>query len=347
VQKQEFLSRWLEIIKKSSALMIYKQNFINSLLGAIRNCSTRHTYDTAWIRSVVEVLESYNIGPDKSDIEIEIRDMAEKVIKYYWNQTVYFDLAQGSNPLKQPELIRRTRDLLKDYYKNRPAEPVTLENTSFNTFQKEKLEEHIDTAGEILKNDVIPRYLLQGMGQEKYVIYKKGEEKIVLPHATAQAITENSRLIVEAAYYKWSQILENYNTSPRLNRKIRIIDTVNLRDRPLTFYTKYLDIENPEHLCFNCGQPITPEDLFINHVLPWSYLCSDDIWNLVYTHRSCRSTITGPLPSEFLVARLDKRNRSLLEKLASYVETDMVAGALKDSVTRGLVKKYWVHCQER
>lgn len=347
MQKQEFLSRWLEIIKKSSALMIYKQNFISSLLGAIRNCSTRHTYDTAWARSVVEVLESDTIGPDRGELEIEIRPMAEKVIKYYWDQTVYFGLAQGPNPLKQPELIRRVRDLIKDYYKSRPAEPVTFENANFNPFQKEKLEEHIDTASEILKNEVIPRYLLRGNGQEQYVKYHKGEEYILLPHAAATAITENSLLIIEAVYYRWSQILENYNTSPRLNRKVRIIDAVDLRDRPLTFYTKYLDIENPDHLCFNCGQPVNDEDLFINHVLPWSYLCSDDIWNLVYTHRSCRSTIAAHLPSEFFVARLDKRNRSLLDKLTAYVETDMVAGALQDSINRGLVRKYWVQCQEK
>ena len=28
----------------------------------------------------------------------------------------------------------------------------------------------------------------------------------------------------------------------------------------------------------------------VDHILPWSFLYSDDLWNLVYSHRSCNSS---------------------------------------------------------
>ncbi len=343
MQKQEFLSRWLEIIKKSSAVLVYKQEFVGRLLTAVRNCASRHTYDPAWARALVEVVLEAGTG---RDLEVDLGATAAKMVKYYWNQTVFFDLIQGSNPCRQPDLIRRVRELTDNYYKNRrPREPVRFENAGFNPRLKEKLEEHVDAAREILKNDVVARFLGKGPLQGEFVRYNRGEDTLTLPQNAVSAVAENSALIIEAIYYRWAQILEKYNSSPRLNRKVRVIETDDLRDRPLSYYARYLDLENPGRLCFLCGQPVEDPDLAISHVIPWSYLCSDDIWNLVYTHKDCNPAGGRPAPPEFFIARLEKRNRALLSKLADYVETDVVAGTLNDAVNRNLVRKNWICCQ--
>lgn len=346
MQKQEFLSKWLEIIKKSSAVLVYKQDFVSRLLAAIRNCATRHTYDTAWARALVEVAVEAGSGAGGGDLDIDLRSTAACMIKYYWDQTIYFGLVQGSNPCRQPDLIRRVRELIGDYHGNRrPGDPVRFESASFNPRLKDKLEEHIGAATDILKNDVASRFLEKGRLQGDFISYNRGGDSLVLPLNAASAIRDNTPLITEAIYYRWAQILERYNSSPRLNRKVRVIDTVELRDRPLSYYARYLDLENPGRQCFLCGQQVEDQDLLICHVIPWSYLCSDDIWNLVYTHRGCHSDKTGPVPPELFIARLEKRNKALLGKLADYVETDMVAGALQDAVTRNLVRRNWICCQ--
>ncbi|MFZ5632624.1 MAG: HNH endonuclease [Bacillota bacterium] len=347
MQKQEFLSRWLEIIKRSSAILVYKQDFVNRLLEAIRKSATRHTYDLAWARALVEAAGEVTVSPDRGETEVHLQSTAEKMIKYYWDQTVFFGLVQGANPCRQPDLMCRVRELINDYYRGRrPGEPVCFMNANFNPRLKEKVEEHIRAAGEILKKDVVTRFLGKGRLNDEFIKYSGGEESLTLPQNTLAAIRENSPLITEALYYRWAQVLEKYNTSPRLNKKVRIIDSAELRERPLSFYAKYLDLENPGRLCFICGQPVEDKDLSIGHVIPWSYLCSDDIWNLVYQHKSCASAKTGPVPSEFVIARLEKKNKALLAKLVSYVETDMVAGALQDAVNRNLVRKNWLCCRE-
>lgn len=346
MQRQEFLSRWLEIIKKSSAVLVYKQDFIARLLAAVRNCATRHTYDPAWARALVETAgRSRTAGG--VDLEIDLRDTAAKMIRYYWDQTFFFNLVQGSNPSRQPELIRRVRDLIGEYVKSRrPGGPVRFEDAGFNTLFREKLEDHIEAAAEILKNDVAARFLEKGRLPGEFVRYSRGQASLLLNQNAASALAENGPLVTEAIYCRWTQILEKYNNSPRLNRKVRVIDSPDLQDRPLTYYAKYLDLDNPDRLCFYCGQPVEGREPGISHLIPWSYLCSDDIWNLVYAHGSCKPAGAGPAPPEFFIARLEKRNLSLLEKLAGYVETDIVAGTLHDAVNRNLVRKCWICCRD-
>lgn len=347
MQRQEFLSRWIEIIKRSSATLVYKQNFVNAVLRAVRNCSTRHTYGTAWARAVVEELEGHKISPERGEIALDLRSTARKMAGYYWDQTVYFSLRQGPNPLRQPRILRGIKDLLKEYRKRSPqCAPVPFREAVFSPGLKEMLDQVVDTALEIVTGEILPRFQLKGQGKENFINYQKGADVLYLPQAAASAIVENSPLILEAVYYRWAQILEMYNTSPRLNRKVRIIDTADLRDRPLSHYEKYLDIENPGRLCFYCGQPVDGESPPMDHVLPWSYLCSDDVWNLVYTHPGCRPGEYGRVLPQFFMARLEKRNSVLLEKLAAYAESDMVAGALQDAVSRGIVRKYWTLCQD-
>lgn len=345
MHKQEFLTRWLEIIKKSSAILVYKQDFVNRMLVAVRNCATRHTYDTAWARALVEVAGETKAGPEGSGTQIDLGITAARMIKYYWNQTLFFGLVQGANPCNQPELVRRVRDLIGEYQGNRrPADPVRFENTALTPYLKEKLAGHIEAAREILKNDVVERFLARGEVHGEFIRYSRGQDSIVLPTNAITAIRENRPLITEAIYYRWAQILEMYNSSPRLNRKVRVIDREDLRERPISYYSRYLDLENPGRLCFLCGQPVKEGDLSAMHVIPWSYLCSDDIWNLVYAHKSCQSA-RDPIPPEFFIARLEKRNRALLDKLCAYTGTDMAAGTLQDAISRNLVRKSWIGCQ--
>ncbi|MFZ5597357.1 MAG: HNH endonuclease [Bacillota bacterium] len=343
MQKQEFLSKWLEIIKNSSAIMLEKQNFVNSLLKSIRNCSPRHTYDIAWMRAMLDILEKDEASPGKGGIMIDLHLTAARMISYYWDQTAFFELVQGPNPARQPDLIARTGELIKSYYRTIGIDgPVPFEKARFNTRLRGELEELVQAAVEILKNDVVAGFFSRGQWPENFHKYNRGEQTLLLSPAAASAISENSLLITETVYYRWTQILENYNLCPRLNRKIRIIDSPDPRDRQLSFYSKYLDLENPEHLCFICGRPVDREELQISHVIPWSCLCSDDIWNLVYTHGKCRWPGSRPVPSEFFIARLEKRNRKLLSLLDQHVEEDIVAGALQDAVSRDLLKKSWI-----
>lgn len=47
-------------------------------------------------------------------------------------------------------------------------------------------------------------------------------------------LKENSLIVFDAINYRWSQMLENFNHSPRICKKVKIIDEDKVRRKPLT-----------------------------------------------------------------------------------------------------------------
>ncbi|MBT6144165.1 MAG: hypothetical protein HOH74_01975 [Gemmatimonadetes bacterium] len=53
----------------------------------------------------------------------------------------------------------------------------------------------------------------------------------------------------------------------------------------------------------------------IDHVIPWSFMFSDDLWNLAYCHSGCNSSKSNKMPTENTIERLEGRNKRLLDSL--------------------------------
>ena len=51
------------------------------------------------------------------------------------------------------------------------------------------------------------------------------------------------------------------------------------------------------------------DDISVDHVIPWSFMYSDDIWNLVLTTKSNNSKKSNIVPSEDVIERLKERNK--------------------------------------
>ena len=81
--------------------------------------------------------------------------------------------------------------------------------------------------------------------------------------------------------------------------------------------TKRFDRELIENINYPIGlsddELIEKDELSIDHVIPWSYLYSDDIWNLVYVHKVCNSSKSNRIPSKSDIKELKERNLRLQE----------------------------------
>ena len=73
--------------------------YIKDLTTIIRDCSMDNTYKMSWIRSIVEYSTK-----NPSVTKVHFNDLSPLIFKYYWNQTIFFNLEQGSNPNKKPEI---------------------------------------------------------------------------------------------------------------------------------------------------------------------------------------------------------------------------------------------------
>lgn len=113
----------------------------------------------------------------------------------------------------------------------------------------------------------------------------------------------------------------------------------------LSKFKEYLDIENSQRICFICGKHIDNSELSIDHVIPWSYLYSDDLWNLVYVHKSCNSSKSNIIPLEEDIQKLKDRNKRLLQELEEKHVNNKIVNELDLSIQKDYVNKFWIGCK--
>ena len=161
-----------------------------------------------------------------------------------------------------------------------------------------------------------------------------------------QLIKEHADILFQLINYRWAQKLEDIDGSPRIAKKIKGVyrEQVPKRASPRKFKT-YLDAENPEQVCFHSGKPIADGDVAIDHVIPWSYLYADNLWNLVYVDRRENSAKGNRIPDEATIMRLESRNRRFLEALKLQGDQSKHSAELQIAIDRDFVRRFWIGCR--
>lgn len=321
-------------------------NFIEKWLHIIRTCSFDNTYKMAWAKSITEIAIEYEKLRD-SKIEIHLRDIAKNVLRYYFEQTIFFDLQQSANPNKPPMMVTIAKNLIASYKASTGSvKPVKWFKSNIESLCPEDYEKAIAATVRALKTDVSYRFLrLEGKEVEGVYEYEQKADSLFIQVENLQALKQNKLIVLDAINYRWTQMLENFNHSPRLSKKVRIIDEDQVQRKSLSKFASYLQVENPENECFLCGTKIVGEKPAIDHVIPWSYLYSDDLWNLVFAHQSCNSSKSNSIPSEEMIVRLEHRNNEMLKRFKQIEKKDKHISELEIANDKNLVRKFWIACQ--
>lgn len=322
--------------------------FLETWLFIIRNCSFDNTYKASWSKAITEIAVEYDYENMQEDvIEIPLTTIAQKVIRYYWEQISFFDLKQSGNPVKPPVIVSIVKELIASYQaKTGSLKPIKWFKANVEDLCKQEYDKAIKDIVKALKADVSYRFLrIEGKKIEGIYEYEQKADCLYIAADNLKQLKENSLIVFDAINYRWTQMLENFNHSPRISKKVKIIDEDNIRRKPLSKFSLYLNVENPEHVCFLCGYVIVEETPAIDHVIPWSYLYSDDLWNLVYAHQSCNSSKSNVIPNEEMIERLEDRNSVLIGLLKKNGIKDKHASELEMAIENNFVKKFWIACQ--
>ena len=282
----------------------------------IKECSYSNTYKMAWSKGIVELSNKY-FNSDKEYVNISLFEIAEKMFKYYWDQTIFFNLFQSA-PNQPPVILREVKRIIglyKDYIKE--FKPIVFERV------KDKIinimnEEYLKSIKECVKNikvNVMPFFLNLNSIQYNFYEIDNKNNQIIIKTSFIKELYNNQEDLYDLINYRWSMMLENYNSCPRIAKKVRIMDEQIIERKPLNIFDKFLDLENDNHKCFICGNKIEDEDLSRDHVIPWSYMYSDDLWNIVYVHKGCNSSKSNITPSLENINNLKERNNKLKELL--------------------------------
>jgi hypothetical protein len=302
-------------------------DYLRNLTRVIRECKMTNTYKMCWMRSIVEYLIN---NPCEDTIKFD--ELSPLIFKYYWNQIIFFDLQQGSNPDKPPEICQIVKKKI-DLYKGKKPEVFTRVLTTIDVPVKE--------ISNVLIKDVSWRFLeIDGKALDLYELNKNTRE-IKIKHS--DIVRNNADILFELINYRWVQELEKYNSSPRISKKVNGTNREDIKRGSLRKFHKYLDLENPNKICFISGKKI--QNLSVDHVIPWSYLYSDDLWNLVYVEQGLNSSKSNTIPSEEMIEKLIDRNHRLMKKMLHNGFTDKQKEELDLSIRRDYVKQFWIGCK--
>lgn len=308
------------------------EKYIQDLCEVIRHGEMENTYKMVWIRSIIETCV---IEPELDIIHFD--QLSRKIFGYYWNQTIYFDLEQSPNPKKRPEIYQLVVSEIDQYRSKYGFQPQWFSKI------ENKLSIPIIRISKVLSKDVCWRFPI--VSGAEFDLYELDKKEKTIRVKRPDLLREYSQLLFELINYRWVQKLEEFNHAPRIAKKVRGTDGEKLRRASLTKFKEYLDIANPDHICFYTGVKVNNKDLAIDHVLPWSYLFSDDLWNLVYVDRSYNSSKGNRIPSEEIIQKLEKRNILLLKKMNDLGNDNKHMQELQLSIDDDLVRKFWVGCQ--
>lgn len=301
----ETLSHWFEVIK---------------------NCSVNNTYKMGWSKSIVECCFE-----DDSEELIHFDKISMKMFKYYWNQTIFFDLQQGSNPNKPPTFVSYVKSKIEEYQSQYGFQPKEFERI------EDKVDVDLKYLNRILIENVSYRFL--EVGGKEYDLYELNTKERIIRVKNPRILKEYSDILFEVINYRWVQILETYNSSPRISKKIKITDRGGVKRKPLGKFKRYLQLTDKR--CFISGEEFD-NDLSIDHLIPWSFMFSDDIWNLVFVKQGYNSSKSNRIVDESEIIKLEERNKKLLQRMKEDGIKDKNYSELEFSIKNNQLRKFWI-----
>jgi hypothetical protein len=121
--------------------------------------------------------------------------------------------------------------------------------------------------------------------------WEPGLDEVVITQKARSFLTDQALALELVANFYWAEFLENCNRlAPRIVQKVS-------RDgasrKSLQKYLKIL-LADPQPRCFYCESPLGDRVApTVDHVIPWSFLLEDDLWDLVPACAKCNAGQVG------------------------------------------------------
>ena len=187
------------------------EKYISDLIAAISHTKLENTYKMSWTRALVELcLEC----PDRHEFHLD--EFSQLVFKYYWNQSIFFNLQQGPSALKRPEIHTMVLEAIDKYRLSEGPRPQTFTKASHAVEIPTRKISSVLAAmpcRRFLKFDkkVVDTYTFEAKLRTVYVKHP-------------ELIKEHADTLFQLINYRWAQKLEDTDGSPRIAKKIRGVD---------------------------------------------------------------------------------------------------------------------------
>ena len=305
-------------------------NYIKQWLEVIKNMNTDNTYKLAWSRAIIELC--FETSQLDKQVTFKFQHIVKKMIKYYWNQTYFFHLDQSPNKKKIPVLVQNVNHLIELYESIQHTHtPVWFDKAETVLKHEKQYCKIISESAKTLKNDFSWRFKLANNKEYNLYYLDKNCMFISLTKQQVLLLKEYSFVLSQLINFKWTQLLEKFNHSPRIASKVKGISDNTIKRSSLAKYKNILlKSNNYQAIDFYIGKVLKENDISVDHVIPWSFMYSDDIWNLVLTRKSNNSSKSNSIPSQTTIESLKERNSQLVNLISDSKYKDELLLAIEN-----------------
>lgn len=284
------------------------------------------TYKPALLKAIVR-LRSRGEGPN-----LDLQSLGLEFARMYWNQTIVYRLRQASVISKEPEVLRAIREFGEQYGVR-----------AFVDLPEQAKAKIGARMAKILTINVLRLFhKSKPEGMAPLFEWNDHGSEVVITEQAFDLLTSQRIALETVANYFWARFLQGCNRlAPQIIRKVERDDA---KRRSLSSYLKIL--REDETRCFYCGTSLDAStEATVDHVIPWSFLMDDPIWDCVLACRPCNQLKSDWLPGEQFIKKLLERNTEREKKgLKSKVSFLATAGEIEQLYEAAALEewpRYW------
>jgi hypothetical protein len=277
---------------------------LRDVIALMRHASMSTTYKPALLKSIVRLVSRGHVSP------LPLDAIGAEFVTLYWNQTVVYHLRQAAVVSKEPEVLRAIRAAAERGGVRSLADLEAAERARLDQRMARILPINVLTAFHRSKPAHMPPLFT----------WKAGDDAIVLGDSAQAFVKLNAGALEMVANYRWARYLETVNElAPRIIEKVQRDGARRGSLQP------YLDIlrSTDEPACFYCGRDVT-HAVNIDHVLPWSFLLDDPLWDLVLACPPCNGAKSDRLPATGFVEKLIALNTVRKTRSAAFPRVSLL-----------------------
>jgi len=274
-------------------------DYMNSVAQILGRGQFTNSYKFALLRS----LAAFGLKPGNGEFVVEIDWLAEKFVELFWPLTLRFNIRQATVPDKDPVVMRYIRDEV--------AALSLSPETPLRDYRKKQSDRYVKLISKVKKNafgDVIPRFHTVGRGKVTPALYKETNQGIHISAKARAFLQHNHKAIDLIAVGSWVKFTEKFTSAPRLYEKIQ---GSAIKRSNLDHYKDFFQSVLGENECFYCGGTVLPQP-HAEHVVPWSFVAENKVWNLVLSCKDCNFEKSSRTPTNRFVTKLVRRNEEIL-----------------------------------
>lgn len=288
------------------------EKYLTNWITVIDGIKNDNTYKASWGRAIIECIvnEEYEVIND--EVIVEEYFIVQKILKYYWNLNCFFNITQGDFLV----IEKVTKEIKEDFYRKKKHTNPAWSNEMEIYIKRRQInyEKIINRIMKIANRNIAHRFLNHKSKRIKLYRLDLKTKSLRFKKSDAELIKNYQHLLNDLINFKWSLYLENYNNSPYLLRKV-IDSAQNNQKRQSLRAVKNILVQhyhNEGIIDFYTGKHLDYMEIKIVHVIPYNYIYSNNIWNLVITSRLTKHNLV-PISED--IEKLKKRNIKLLSEI--------------------------------